>query len=210
MRRLYDQSFLAFAHSHIRRCASSAPNPAAPKTTADATAAAATLKPEAPTEQSMHTPSASLQQQIGGGEEEECSKTRARNAALPHLLTAVKSRNFNDAQSHAAIIAQSYWREEYAIPVICAFLLVIVQYWLSSSRRHVKRCCEASEGKMKEDTDAIVEQVRSLSTRWLSDMHGRETQEKQLFEKNAKMTQTIDQLAAALKSCAPRGFQAAQ
>ncbi len=126
------------------------------------------------------------------------------------FLAAVKERNFSAAQGHARSLVSSQWKDEYLLPVACVLIVFIVRYWLSSGMRKVQRVCDAAEAKAKEESAALRESVRDMTTRWQRGIKSREQSIQSIFDKNSEMTRTIDGLAAALKSCAPRAFSAAQ
>jgi vacuolar-type H+-ATPase subunit E/Vma4 len=94
------------------------------------------------------------------------------------------------------------------VPAACLVVLLVVQYWQSSAVRRVQRVCEAAEAKAREDSAALRDGVRDMTTRWQRDIKSREQSIQKIFDKNAQMTKTIDGLAAALSSCAPRAFSA--
>ncbi len=124
------------------------------------------------------------------------------------LLAAVKDRNFSAAQVHAKSLVTSQLTDEYLLPMACVVVLIIVRYWSDAGVRKVQRVCDAAEAKAKEDSMALRDNVRSMTSRWRRDIRSREQSIQSVFDKNAEMTKTIDGLAAALKSCAPRFFHA--
>ena len=162
-------------------------------------------QPPPPPSQQGTSPAASVQATSAA---EATTSATAAAASRDQFLAAVKGRNFGAAQIHAVSYVQSQWKEEYLLPLACLLVLAIVRYWLASGQRKIQRICDAAEAKAKEDSEALREQVRSLSSRWQRDSRSRENQVQTVFDKNSEMTRTIDELAAALKSCAPRAFGA--
>ncbi|PBJ76365.1 hypothetical protein TcG_04453 [Trypanosoma cruzi] len=117
------------------------------------------------------------------------------------ILRAVKQRDFNAFQSHAADIVQHTWKEEHSIPAVCLLFFLITWYWASSSRRRVVRSCKATEAKVKEEADQTLTLVNTLVRKWRQDVQKADQQLQLILDKNSELTKDIDRMTAALRQC---------
>jgi hypothetical protein len=118
------------------------------------------------------------------------------------LLSAVRDRNLHVAQS---VLAQ-HWRDQYAVYVLCSVLAMVVYYTTTSSMRHTQRRCEAATHRCQEELDILRDSMRSTMERWGREMIQRDEQMVDIQRQNMTMTRSVDQMAFALKQCAPWGF----
>ncbi|KAK7197567.1 hypothetical protein NESM_000706900 [Novymonas esmeraldas] len=120
------------------------------------------------------------------------------------VMDAVKKRDFNAVQSHATRLVQSRWREEYNVPAACIIVFTVMWYWIAWTRRSVRRRCEATKASVHQQTEEMVEVVRSMTERWRGDMAKANTQMQGIIDKNSELTRDIDRLTTALRSCSIR------
>lgn len=114
--------------------------------------------------------------------------------------TDARMRSLQAAQD---VLAQ-HWRDQYALYVLCAVLVMVVYYTSSSSMRHTQRRCEAAEHHCREELDVLRETMRGMLERWEREMIQRDDQMIVIQKQNMDMTRSVDQMTYALKKCTPR------
>ena len=123
------------------------------------------------------------------------------------VVSAAKDRDFPALKGHAETLFSAHWKEEFALPAACLAILLVVYYWQSSSRRRTERICAKLEADAKDELKGLREQVNSLKNKWTKDMKTREEQTRSVQKANSELATNIDQMAVALKQCAPRSFE---
>lgn len=120
------------------------------------------------------------------------------------FISAMKDRNFTEAQSHAAVFIQQQWREEYNVPAAWVLMCLVVWYWIAWTRRSVERKCAAMEAAAEKEVRETVQMVQSIAEQWKSDMLKASTEMKLMIAKNSELTGDIDRMTTALRSCQVR------
>ncbi|KAH9600977.1 hypothetical protein LSM04_004831 [Trypanosoma melophagium] len=117
------------------------------------------------------------------------------------ILRAVKQRDFNAIQTHAAEIVHHKWKEEHSIPALCLLFFLLTWYSVSSARRRAVRSCKATEAKVKEEAEQTLELVGRLVGKWREDVQRADQQLQLILDKNGELTKDIDRMTAALRQC---------
>ncbi|ORC84468.1 uncharacterized protein TM35_000441240 [Trypanosoma theileri] len=117
------------------------------------------------------------------------------------ILRAMKQRDFNAIQTHAAEIVHHKWKEEHSIPALCLLFFLLTWYSVSSARRRVVRSCKATEAKIKEEAEQTLELVGRLVGKWREDVQRADQQLQLILDKNGELTKDIDRMTAALRQC---------
>lgn len=120
------------------------------------------------------------------------------------LIQAVRERDFNAVQTHAAGIVQNKWKDEYSVPAACLFILLVTWYWMSSTVRRVRRACSAAEAKVKEEAEQTKVYVNNLVSKWEEELRMADAKLQAILVKNGDLTKDIDRMTAALKQCSIR------
>lgn len=120
------------------------------------------------------------------------------------VIDAVKKRDFNAVQTHATRLVQRQWKESYNVPAACIVVFVVVWYWIAWSRRSIRRKCEALKASTRQQTEEMVEVVRSMTEKWKGEMAKANQQMQGIIDKNSELTRDIDRLTTALRSCSVR------
>eukprot|EP00796_Vickermania_ingenoplastis_P013292 gene13292-9130_t len=131
---------------------------------------------------------------------------RGTTSAAPKLVSAVRQRNFSEAQTQAAALFQQKWREEYNLPAAFTLICLVVWYWIAWAHRSVQRKCAALEAAAEKDVRETVQVVQSISEQWRSDMLRASTEMKLIIAKNSELTGDIDRLTTALRGCQQYGL----
>ncbi|KAG5471859.1 hypothetical protein LSCM4_03419 [Leishmania orientalis] len=132
------------------------------------------------------------------------AKSDAYRFPANEVMDAVKKRDFNAVQTHATKLVQSQWREEFNVPAACVVIFVVMWYWIAWTRRSIRRKCEAAKASVKQQTDEMVEIVRSMTEKWKCDMAKANRQMQGIIDKNSELTRDIDRMTTALRSCSIR------
>lgn len=168
---------------------------------AAAPAANATGEPtKADTSASVETPDAVN----GSSAAQNSAKLNAYRFPADEVMDAVKKRDFNAMHTHATKLVQSQWREEYNVPAACVVIFIVMWYWIAWTRRSIRRKCEATKASVKQQTDEMVEIVRSMTEKWKADMAKANKQMQGIIDKNSELTRDIDRMTTALRSCSIR------
>lgn len=120
------------------------------------------------------------------------------------VFDAVKKRDFNTVQTHASRLVQSQWKEAYNVPAACIVIFAVMWYWISWSRRSIRRKCETMKASTKQQTEEMVDIVRTMTEKWKTDMAKANQQMQGIIDKNSELTRDIDRMTTALRSCSIR------
>ncbi|KAG5471527.1 hypothetical protein LSCM1_01621 [Leishmania martiniquensis] len=140
----------------------------------------------------------------GSSTAQSSAKSEAYRFPANEVMDAVKKRDFNAVQTHATRLVQSQWREEFNVPAACVVVFVVMWYWIAWTRRSIRRKCEAAKASVKQQTDEMVEMVRSMTEKWKGDMVKANRQMQGIIDKNSELTRDIDRMTTALRSCSIR------
>lgn len=116
------------------------------------------------------------------------------------ILSAVKERNFQEAQTQAAVFVQQQWREEYNIPAAFTVMCLVVWYWIAWANRSVHRRCAALEAASEKESREVVQLMKAAAEQCRSDILKASTDMKLIIAKNSELTADIDRMTSALRS----------
>ncbi|RHW72922.1 hypothetical protein DPX39_040046900 [Trypanosoma brucei equiperdum] len=141
-------------------------------------------------------PTATTPKAVGKDEEKE-----EYSIPTAEILDAVRRRDFSAVQSHAVGIAQHKWKEEHNIPAACVVLTLFTWFFASGCRRRAERACRATEARVEEEAEQMLELVNTLIRKWRQNVQRAEQQLQLILDKNGELTKDIDRMTSGLRQC---------
>ncbi|CCW65729.1 unnamed protein product [Phytomonas sp. EM1] len=120
------------------------------------------------------------------------------------VLRAVKGGDFAKMQLQATKLVQESWNDKYSVSLACIIVLATMWYWIAWTRRSIRRKCAAIEAAVQQDSETTLELVRNLTTKWERDLKRTNERMEDIIDKNSDLTETIDHMTTALRSCISR------